>query len=191
MGYRNKVPSVRVISAKDQVVGFPDTELYDNYRDIKDSIGVCLHKDEPGKIYGREASDFATAGCIQIVSSGILNGFYQKNPNGRETNVVGFTLEDPTRQDHAVDIVARDKDWNLKNTTLDGVSYYSPNADCVSEMMAWSLCKGVENSLQNFKSDKYIPYNYWNELQDDLQTIIDSYDHNKLLSTPQDISLER
>lgn len=188
-GWINKIPSIRVMSSRDEMFSFPDTSLFENYNKTIDDLGVSLHEDKPGQIFG-EDFDKATAGCIQIVSSGILNDFYQKNLNGKK-QTVGLTTEDPKRKDHGVYAVARDQNWNLKDAKVDGVFYHSQNADCVSEMMAWALCKGVENSVQNFISDKYVPNTYWNEMVRDLQSIIDSYDHEKLLSKPQDLGIER
>lgn len=47
-------------------------------------------------------------------------------------------------------------------------------------MMAWALCKGVENSLQNFQAKKYIPNTYWQELIPDFKSIIHSFGRKKL-----------
>lgn len=193
----NRIPSIRVISKHDQKLSNPQFNLLKHGGVITNDQaqnldGISLHQDIPGsgKLYGvaRDINpdpemlpdlpiNTATAGSIQIISGGLVNAFYQNNSKAAI--------------DHAVDIVARDKNWNLKPTKIGGLAYQSSNADCVSEMMAWALCKGVENSVQNFKSDKYVANNYWHEMMDDLQSIIDSYDPQKLLNNAQDLGLEK
>ena len=47
-------------------------------------------------------------------------------------------------------------------------------------MLAWALCRSVENSLQNFTAQHYVPKTYWQEMVPELQSIIASYDTEKL-----------
>ena len=162
----NKVPSVRVISLRDNEMTLPLSNGLGQFTDSQLHQllnGVHLHQDAAGLMYGKTMDeDSNTAGSIQIISSGLLNSY------SGEIN------------EHAVSLTARDQDWQLKPTNMYGEFYYAPNADCVSQMMAWALCKGVENSLQNFQAPKYIPNTYWQELIPDFKSIIHSFGRKKL-----------
>ncbi len=175
-GLATEIPSIRINSLKDNhFARIDDVTILDDLYDK--SFGVKIHQDNPGSIYGAK-NDFVKAKSIQVISSGLLN-----------TIPVELDVDE-----HGVQAIARDKDWNLQQVIdkKTSIAYdRSPNANCVSEMMAWALCKGVENSVQNFKSDKYIPNTYWNEMMGDLQSIIDSYNHKELSSKPQDLGIER
>ncbi|MBR4418506.1 MAG: hypothetical protein IKT33_00715 [Clostridia bacterium] len=168
----NYIPSVRVISQNDDIVGLMHLDKFENggvitYDQVSKLNGVHLHQDMPGKFYGR-ANKYATAESLQIISSGLVNSFFDSTNPERKIN------------EHNLGITARDHNWNLQPTIIDKVPHRSYNADCVSQMISWSLCKGVENSLQNFQADKYIPNNYLHELSDDFKSIIKSYEHKKL-----------
>jgi len=162
--FSNKIPSVNVISLNDPVMKQHLENLLT--KEEGDGLdGIYLYQDKPGSLYGR-ACDMATSGSIQIISSGLLNSY------------AGDLNE------HYISLIARDDDWNLKPRSINNKNYHSHNADCVSQMIAWSLCKGVENSVQNFKSEKYIPNTYWYEMMDDLKSIINSYDREQLIKNP-------
>jgi len=168
----NRIPSVRVISQNDNIVGMMHFDKLELGGVITESQfnqlnGIHLHQDAPGTFYG-STNDKATAQSIQIISSGLVNSFFDSNQPTRKND------------DHIIAVTARDHDWNLQPTIIDDVPHRSSNADCVSQMMAWALCKGVENSLQNFQADKYIPNDYWQEFSSDFKSIIDSYGHKKL-----------
>ncbi len=168
----NRIPSVRVLSQHDGVVGMRHLYALRFGGVITESQfdqlnGIHLHQDAPGTFYG-STNDKATAQSIQIISSGLVNTFFDSNQPNRKNN------------DHMIAVTARDHDWNLQPTIIDDVPHRSSNADCVSQMMAWALCKGVENSLQNFQADKYLPNDYWQEFTSDFKSIINSYGHKKL-----------
>ena len=174
-GAFNYVPSVRVLSKRDDTLGYAQFHvlkaggvLTEEQEDNLD--GVYLHQDAPGKLYGI-ARDANTAPSIQIISSNLLNAYPGELP---------YDYPD----EHYVSFTARDQDWNLRPYYHDHVAYQSPNADCVSQMMAWALCKGVENSVQNFTAKTYVPNTYWQEMMGDLKSIIDSYGHKKLTTSP-------
>ncbi|MBQ7973920.1 MAG: hypothetical protein IJ295_03140 [Clostridia bacterium] len=171
----NKIPSVRVISQNDKVVGSDHFEKFDLggviNRNQDDNInGIHLHQDTPGTFYGNRSDTAAES--IQIISSSLLNSYFDSYAPHERID------------EHDIGLTARDQNWSLKPKVIDGVAYQSSNADCVSQMMAWALCKGVENSIQNFKSERYIPNTYWDELMDDLKSIINSYGHDKLAKNP-------
>ena len=54
----------------------------------------------------------------------------------------------------------------------------------------------MENALQNFQAPHYVPNTYWDELMDDLQSILDDYSQEQLSAHRQttqntDLGLER
>lgn len=165
----NHIPSVRVISAKDNVVS-DDLNFMLKAKGLQDLDGIKLLYDKPGQLYGVERGRHTTAGSINIVSGQMLNGF--------------FTQED----EHNVGFVARDKDWNIRRRRKDPPS---PNADCVSQMMAWALSRAVENSIANYNSKKYIPNNFYNELMAELQSIKDSFSEKDLTFNEEYKKFER
>ncbi|MBQ7973580.1 MAG: hypothetical protein IJ295_01320, partial [Clostridia bacterium] len=162
--FNNKIPSVNVISLSDPVVkNHLDYLLTENQRNNLD--GIYLYQDQPGFLYG-QACENATASSIQIISSSLFNSYS------------GPFCE------HNIGLTARDNHWQIRARNIQGVIHRPFNADCVSQMMAWALCKGVENSIQNFKSGKYVPNTYWQELKDDFKSIIHSYTPEQLNQNP-------
>lgn len=77
------------------------------------------------------------------------------------------------RNEHSVHFLDRDRDWKIKTP--------HNNADAMSQMMAWALCRAVENSLQNAKSDKYIPKMTLYDLMTELNLVRDGFDRNDLI----------
>ncbi len=171
---QNKIPSVKAVSLNDSLIG-QDVYNYlledvwdDSRRDaIYHSIdGIFLHKDQAGTLYGH-LSKSATAESIQILSSGLNNAYPEKVC------------------DHNIAYLARNKkNWKLRTCVINGDKYYSNNADCVSELLAWALCRGVEGSVNNFKAQEYIPNHYWKDLTSEFKSIIHSYDQEKLARNP-------
>lgn len=163
----NKVPSVRFISLKDSLMNArlgPQLEKLTGGA-TPNFDGVCFHQDEPGFLYGEQCAT-ATAGSLQVFSTSLFNSSSE------------------AIDEHLVRLTARDEDWNLKPSYRNGVEHRAPNADCISQMMAWALCKGVENSMQNFHAEQYVPNTYWHELGGDFKSIMDSYGQDKLAQNP-------
>ena len=163
----NKIPSVRVISLQDSLM---NAHLGDKLKKLTGGQtpnfdGVCLHQDESGKLYG-EPCTHATAPSLQVFSTSLFNSSSE------------------AIDEHLVRLIARDEAWNLKPSYRHGIEHRAHNADCISQIMAWALCKGVENSIQNFRADKYVPNTYWHELADDFQSLIDSYGKEQLAQNP-------
>ena len=163
----NQIPSVHVMSLKDSLMskflrgGFGS--ITDQQIDYLD--GVYLHQVEPGPLFGL-TGDIYTAASIQVLSTSLLNSY-----NGEI-------------DEHSIRLLARENDWSIRKTNIDGMGHRPLNADCVSQIMAWALCKGVENSIQNFRADKYVPNTYWHELMADFKSIINHYGHEKLAQNP-------
>ncbi|MBE5738898.1 MAG: hypothetical protein E7354_04150 [Clostridiales bacterium] len=161
----NYVPSVKVLSVRDEVVG-EDIETILSKKEQEQLDGIVLRRDEVGKIYGLDRMD-AHAGGINIISSGLVNA----------SSSVG--------NDHFSSIVARDPDWNVTEFNRDGKMFRSYNADCVSQMMAWALCRAVENSIDNANSEQYIPHNFYTDLPEELQSIMSTFTKEQLGENPE------
>lgn len=76
--------------------------------------------------------------------------------------------------DHYVSNMDRDTSWDIINKK-------SPLYDAISQMMSWSLCRAVENGLQNAKSDSYIPKMSMEGLQEELMSIYRSFAQEDLM----------
>ena len=157
---RNSIPSVRFVSTRDSIVS--DNLDYMMSQEERDSLdGIQIHRDEAGKLYNRNLED-VTAGSIEVVSGNLVN-----------STPLFF-------DEHNFHFVSRDFDWNINEYSQDGVMYKGDNADCISQMIAWSLCRSVENGLQNIKSDEYIPHNFDSGLLDELKSIRSSFSTKEL-----------
>ncbi len=174
----NNIPSVRIHSKEDETF-FTEAPLY-NGTSWKYLDGILLRKNEPGNLNGLSGCVNATAPSIQIESSKLIN------------------LHPEMLDEHGVEAIKLNKDFNLEPyiDAETGAAYSSPNAKCVAQMAAWALCKGVENSVQNFESDKYVPNTYYNDLMGDFKSIMDSFKQRELLKDygkkqNQDLGIER
>lgn len=75
--------------------------------------------------------------------------------------------------EHKLSLIARDETWNAS---------YEPNADCVSQMVAWALCRAVENGIDNRNSKKFISKMHLEELMTELEGIKDDFTPEQLMS---------
>ena len=75
--------------------------------------------------------------------------------------------------EHKLALVSRDGGWNAK---------YEPNADCVSQMLAWALARAVENGLENRKSKHFIAKKPLEELMKELESIKNDFTAEQLMS---------
>ncbi|MBQ4541486.1 MAG: hypothetical protein IJA23_01395 [Clostridia bacterium] len=75
--------------------------------------------------------------------------------------------------EHSLAILGRDGSWNAK---------YEPNADCVSQMIAWALSRSVDNGLDNKKSKKFVPKMPLEELMAELEGIKNDFSAEQLMS---------
>ena len=75
--------------------------------------------------------------------------------------------------EHNLAILSRDGGWNAK---------YEPNADCVSQLLAWALARSVENGIDNKKSKKFIPKMTFEELLKELELIKSDFSEEQLMS---------
>lgn len=75
--------------------------------------------------------------------------------------------------EHNLSLLSRDGGWNAK---------YEPNADCVSQMIAWALSRSVENGIDNKKSKKFVPKMTFEELMQELESIKNDFSEEQLMS---------
>lgn len=160
----NKIPNVRILSLNDPAVSSDLEYLVCTDEKFKNLNGIALHQDRPGYLYGRPRSG-ATAPSIQVISSKILNAYK------------GFHI---IYDDHNLNCVSFNKNWELKPCKINGKDLVSPNAKCVAESIALALCAGVQHSLDNLTAQTYQPNRHWHQLPAELQYNIDSYDQKKL-----------
>ncbi len=75
--------------------------------------------------------------------------------------------------EHNLALLSRDGSWNAR---------FEPNADCVSQMVAWSLSRAVENGVENHKSKKLVPKMPLEELMGELENIKNDFSAEQLMS---------
>ncbi len=75
--------------------------------------------------------------------------------------------------EHNLSLLSRDGSWDSK---------YEPNADCVSQMIAWAMSRAVENGIENKKSKKFIPKMPLEELQKEMEMIKSDFSEEQLMS---------
>jgi len=75
--------------------------------------------------------------------------------------------------EHNLSILSRDGSWNAE---------YEPNADCVSQMMAWALCRSVENGIDNIKSKTFVIKPPLETLMQELELIKNDFTAEQLMS---------
>ncbi len=167
----NKIPSVRILSANDPVVGEDINYLLEHDEKLKNLDGIALHQDQPGHLYGKERFG-ATAPCLQVISNNFLNALH------------GFHL---VYTDHNIKCVSFNKKWELNPCIIDHENLVSPNAKCAAESIALATCFAVQHSFNNMCAETYQSQD-WNQLIDDLQFNIDSYKPKKLTKLNADFA---
>ncbi len=75
--------------------------------------------------------------------------------------------------EHNLSLLSRDGGWNSK---------YEPNADCVSQIIAWALSRAVENGLENKKSKKFVPKMDLEDLVEEFESIKNDFSAEQLMS---------
>lgn len=157
---RNSIPSVRFVSTRDNIVGENLETLISN-EEMSDLEGVQICREKAGTLYGVKAG-MSTADNIHVISGNFVNS----------TNKIF--------DEHNFHFVSRNADWEINEYEQDGEYYSGDNGDCVSQMIAWTLCKKLENSLENFNSNEYIPHNFDDDLVDELKSIRSSFSKEQL-----------
>lgn len=157
---RSYLPTVRFVSTEDRMVGSDVHEILKD-QGLSDFEGIMVSKDQPKEIYGKHA-EYVKCGGVNVISSKLLNAFEERG------------------DEHFINIINRDEDWNVRPFKRGIRKLSSDNADCVSQMMAWALCRGVENSLENEEADVFVPSNFNTDLMDELVSIKDAFGQSRL-----------
>lgn len=99
---------------------------------------------------------------------------------GSESSILEFAYEGIAQNedkysyiDHCIGNLSRDYDWNIAMRTRGTV-------DAISQMMGWALSRSVENSIENYRSDVYIPQQSLGELREELMSIYQHYTNEEL-----------
>ena len=161
---RNYVPSVRIISAKDGTSVSDHLEYMFSNMEIEELDGIYFRQDRSGSLYGKSRNK-AWGGNITVITSQLVNGVLNYI-NEHNISVTGRTMDD----------------WDIVSAFGDSKS---KNADCISQIMAWALCRAVENGMLNLKSTKYIPNNFSNGLLEELVSIRDAFTSQELAVNPE------
>lgn len=75
--------------------------------------------------------------------------------------------------EHDLSIIVRDGKWDSK---------HEPNADCVSQMIAWALSRSVDNGIDNHRSKKFVPKMPLEELMKEMEMIKNDFSSEQLMS---------
>ena len=112
----------------------------------------------------------------------ILKDVYDKETNAEALEFAYIGIEkdkiaDKNNQDveHYLSNLRRNKDWDIVNKKDE---IYN----AISQMMSWSLCRAVENGLDNANSDKYVPKIPMVQLKDELMDIYKSFSKEDLMT---------
>ena len=154
MTYGSMIPALFVDTKQDEMLNsaWKNKQTASQFDDNLNGIAVKYERYGDALLSGVAVSE-ALFDSIHIYSSRLRN------------NVEG--------DEHKLSIVARDGRWDSK---------YEPNADCVSQMIAWTLSRMVENGLENRKSKMFIPKPPLEELLLELESIKNYFSEEQLMS---------
>lgn len=152
--YNSIIPVLFVDTKQDEMLNsaWKNKESSNNFDSDLNGVAVKYEKYGDQLLSGVAKSE-AVFDSIHIYSSSLRNG-----SKGNE---------------HNLSLLARDGGWNAD---------YEPNADCVSQMMAWALCRSVENGLDNKKSKTFVPKPPLEDLMEELENIKNDFTAEQLMS---------
>lgn len=152
--YRSLIPIMFVDSKQDQVLNsaWKNNETSMRNDNSLNGIAIKYERYEEPLLSGVALSE-AIFDAIHVYSSRLRNNI--------------------DSDEHLLSILARTIRWD---------SNYEPNADCVSQMMAWIMCRIVENSMENYYSHKYIPRLTFEQLIQELEMILKDFTPEQLMS---------
>ena len=152
--YSSVIPVVFVDTKQDEMLNtaWKNKETSAHLGDDLNGVAVKLEKYGDPLMSGVAVSE-AIFDSVHIYSSKLRN------------NVEG--------DEHNLSLLSRDGGWNSK---------YEPNADCVSQMIAWTLSRAVENGIDNKKSKKFVPKMDFEDLVEELESIKNDFSAEQLMS---------
>lgn len=173
-GCYSAIPTIRFDSKFDFSMGNYRRLLLEKEGVMHKYKGIELRYFPKGEFWGRENKEMAET--VNVFSQKLLNAF--------RTPI----------DEHSIGYLKRDFNWDWLERNSEGISRLSEprsdvnneykksdNADCVSQMVAWSLSRMVENGLYNMESNSYIPRMPLNEIMTELESIRDGYSPESLL----------
>ena len=152
--YSSLIPAMFVDSKQDEMLnsGWKNNETVSKQDEKLNGVAVKYERYGDPLMSGLAVSE-AIFDAIHVYSSRLRN-----NIDGDEHNLA---------------LLSRDGDWNAR---------YEPNADCVSQMMAWVLSRAVENGIDNKNSKKFIPKMSLEELLKEVESIKNGFSEEQLMS---------
>jgi len=151
--YGSLIPAMFVDSKQDEILNSAWKNKETAVQDDELNGIAVLYEKYGDKLLSGVALSEAIFDAIHVYSSRLRN------------NVEG--------DEHSPAIVSRDGSWNAK---------YEPNADCVSQMIAWALARSVENGIDNKKSKKFVLKMTLEELLKELESIKNDFSPEQLMS---------
>lgn len=169
-GQASLIPTVRIDSDRDNNECNYYKYLYLREGPYAEHSGVEIRYCPRGMFFGDYNDNYAKT--LNVFSKKLLNAFNVDN------------------DEHYVGFISRDNTWKIykRNERGDkpfrgGPTVYkeSSNADCVSQIMSWSLSRFVENAIDNNMSDCYKKRLYFRQLKEELESIKESFKEEDLL----------
>ena len=152
--YNSIIPALFVDSKQDKLLNksWKETELSNNSNNTLNGVEIRYERYGDNLLSGSNTSN-ALFDAIHIYSSKLRNNVDE--------------------DEHNISMITRDGSWNAT---------YEPNADCVSQMVAWALSRAVENGIDNKKSEKFLPKASLEELMQELVLIRNDFSAEQLMS---------
>lgn len=152
--YNSVIPVMFVDSKQDEMLNTAWKNKETSIKIDNDLNGVAIRHEKYGDpLLSGVAVSEAIFDSIHIYSSKLRNNFNE--------------------DEHNLSILSRDGGWNSK---------YEPNADCVSQLIAWALSRSVDNGIDNKKSKKFVPKMTFEELLKELESIKSDFSEEQLMS---------
>jgi hypothetical protein len=154
------IPTVKFKSAKD-----------DNFKtlgkDFKKAYGYELNGIEVKHNFPcfrmNKTCKYSFAETLDVYSSELLNNSLREN-----------------NYEHAVNILKRDDKWQLKEYYEMGMAKVAPNADAMSQMMAYALARMMACSINTAYTGQLVEKPRLNELATELESVKSAFDKDDL-----------
>lgn len=166
-----QIPSITFNTKFDPTTNNYRNELLKNEGMFKKYEGIEFRYFPEGKFWSNVDQYFGEN--IAVYSNKFLNAFDDEN------------------YEHLISFLKRDENWQViarnhlgQSTVNDergGEKKISDNANATSQMMGWALSRLVENGLDNYYSDKYVPRLPFTFLLHELKSIRNDFTAEQLL----------
>lgn len=166
-----QIPSITFNTKFDPTTNNYRNELLKNEGMFKKYEGIEFRYFPEGKFWSDVDQNFGEN--IAVYSNKFLNAFEDEN------------------YEHLISYLKRDENWQViarnhlgQSSITDGrggEKRVSDNANATSQMMGWALSRLVENGLENYYSDKYVPRLPFTFLLHELKSIRNDFTAEQLL----------